>query len=91
MVIVIPFIMGIYYSFTNWNAITGSEVKWVGFKNYLAIKSDITFLHSFLVTVAYAVMNIIVVNVCSFFMALLVTAKLRWKGILMFVRFSWPF
>jgi raffinose/stachyose/melibiose transport system permease protein len=81
MVIVIPFIMGIYYSFTNWNAITGSEVKWVGFKNYLAIKSDITFLHSFLVTVAYAVMNIIVVNVCSFFMALLVTAKLRWKGI----------
>jgi len=81
MVIVIPFIMGIYYSFTDWNAITGSEVKWVGFTNYLAIKSDITFLHSFIVTVAYAVMNIIVVNVCSFFMALLVTAKLRYKGI----------
>ena len=81
MVIVIPFIMGIYYSFTDWNAMTGSEVKWVGFANYLAIKSDITFFHSFLVTVAYAVMNIIVINVCSFFMALLVTAKLRWKGI----------
>jgi len=81
MVIVIPFIMGIYYSFTDWNAITGSEVKWVGFTNYLAIKSDITFLHSFLVTVAYAVMNIIILNVCSFFMALLVTAKLKWKGI----------
>jgi len=81
MVIVIPFIMGIYYSFTDWNAITGSEVKWVGFTNYLAIKSDITFLHSFLVTVAYAVMNIVVVNICSFFMALLVTTKLKGKGI----------
>ena len=81
MVIVIPFIMGIYYSFTDWNAITGSEVKWVGFKNYLAIKSDITFLHSFIVTVVYAIMNIIVVNVCSFFMALLVTTKLKGKGV----------
>jgi raffinose/stachyose/melibiose transport system permease protein len=82
MVIIIPFFMGIYYSFTNWNAITGTAVEWVGFKNYLAIfRSDITFLHSFLVTVAYAVINIVVLNVCAFFMALLVTANLKYKGI----------
>jgi raffinose/stachyose/melibiose transport system permease protein len=81
MVIIIPFIMGIYYSFTNWNAITGTAVKWVGFKNYIAIHTDITFLHSFLVTVAYALMNIAVLNVCAFFMALLVTGKLKFKGI----------
>jgi len=81
MVIVIPFFMGIYYSFTNWNAITGTAVEWVGLKNYLAIKSDITFLNSFIVTVAYAVMNIIVLNVCAFFLALLVTSKLRYKKI----------
>jgi len=81
MVIVIPFFMGIYYSFTNWNAITGTAVEWVGLKNYLAIKSDITFLNSFLVTVAYAVTNIIVLNVCAFFLALLVTSKLKFKGI----------
>jgi raffinose/stachyose/melibiose transport system permease protein len=80
MVIVIPFFMGIYYSFTNWNAITGTTVEWVGFKNYLAIKSDITFLHSFLVTVIYAIMNIIVLNVCAFFMALLVTGNLKFNG-----------
>jgi raffinose/stachyose/melibiose transport system permease protein len=81
MVIVIPFFMGIYYSFTNWNAITGTAVEWVGFKNYLAVKSDITFLHSFLVTAAYAVMNIAVLNICAFFMALLVTSKLKFKGV----------
>jgi len=81
MVIIIPFFMGIYYSFTNWNAITGTAVEWVGFKNYIAIQADITFLHSFLVTVAFAVMNIVVLNVCSFFMALLVTSNLKFKGI----------
>jgi len=81
MVIVIPFIMGIYYSFTNWNAITGTAVEWVGLKNYFAIKSDLTFLHAFLVTVIYAILNIVVLNVCAFFMALLVTSNLKFKGI----------
>jgi len=81
MVIVIPFFMGIYYSFTNWNAITGTTVEWVGLKNYFAIKSDITFLHAFLVTTAYAIMNIIVLNICAFLLAILVTSNLKLKKI----------
>jgi len=81
MVIVIPFIMGIFYSFTDWNAITGTKVTWVGFKNYFAVFKDITFLHSFLVTVAYAILNIIVLNICAFFLALLVTSKLKLNGL----------
>ena len=81
MVIVIPFFMGIYYSFTDWNAITGTTVEWVGLKNYITISTDITFLHSFLVTVVYALMNIVVLNVCAFFMALLVTSKLKFTGV----------
>ena len=81
MVIIIPFFMGIYYSLTDWAAITGTTVKWTGVKNYLAILKDLTFLHSFMVTAAYAVMSIFVLNVCAFFMALLVTSKLKFKGI----------
>ena len=77
MVIVIPFFMGIYYSFTNWNAITGTTVEWQGMFNYFAIFKDITFLHSFLVTVAYALISIVVLNIFAFFMALLVTSKLK--------------
>ena len=80
-VIVIPFIMGIYYSFTDWSAITGIEVNWVGFTNYIAIFQDITFLHAFLVTVAFAVMNIIMVNIVAFSLALLVTNKLKLVGV----------
>ena len=77
MVIIIPFFMGIYYSFTDWAAITGSTVTWVGLTNYFAVFKDITFLHSFLVTVLYAVISIIVLNICAFFLALLVTSKLK--------------
>jgi raffinose/stachyose/melibiose transport system permease protein len=80
MVIIIPFIMGIYYSFTNWNAITGTTVEWSGWRNYAAVLKDITFLHSFLVTVLYAIMSIVVLNVCAFFMALLVTGKLKFNN-----------
>jgi raffinose/stachyose/melibiose transport system permease protein len=77
MVIVIPFMMGIFYSFTDWNAITGTTVKLVGAGNFIAIMSDITFLHSFLVTSVFAVLNIIVLNIVAFFLALLVTSNIR--------------
>ena len=81
MVIVIPFFMGIYYSFTNWNAITGTEVTFVGVQNFIAVLKDITFLHSFLITTVYAVLNIIVLNVVAFFLALLVTSKIKLTGV----------
>jgi len=81
MVIVIPFLMGIYYSFTDWNGISGTKISWVGLVNYFAIFKDITFLHSFMVTVVYAVLNIAVLNFCAFFMALLVTTKLKFTGV----------
>ena len=81
MVIIIPFFMGIFYSFTDWNAITGTAVEWVGMRNYTAVMADITFLHSFLVTSAYAALNIIVLNFCAFFLALLVTSRIRQTGV----------
>ena len=81
MVIVIPFFMGIYFSFTDWNAITGTTVSLVGIKNYLEVFRDITFLHSFLVTVIYAIISVVVLNICAFFMALLVTSKLKFTGV----------
>ncbi|MDR2898538.1 MAG: sugar ABC transporter permease, partial [Spirochaetaceae bacterium] len=81
LVVIIPFFMGIYYSFTNWNAITGTAVEWVGVGNYIEIFKDITFLHSFLITVVYSVLNILVINVCAFFLALLVTGNLKLSSV----------
>ena len=45
MVIIIPFIYGIFYSFTDWQG-TGSFTKMVGFENYAAIFNEPAFLHS---------------------------------------------
>ena len=62
MVIIIPFIFGIYYSFTDWQG-TGAATQTVGFANYAAIFQEPGFLHSFLVTLLFTVLNIITVNV----------------------------
>ena len=82
MVIIIPFIIGVYYSFTDWRALTGvAAPEWVGLQNYIASFQDITFLYSFLVTTVYAVINIIMLNIVAFFLALLVTSNLKLTGI----------
>ena len=76
MVIIIPFIFGIYYSFTDWQG-TGAVTESVGFANYTAIFQEPGFLHSFLVTLLFTVLNIITVNVVAFAISLLVTSEIR--------------
>ena len=80
MVIIIPFIFGIYYSFTDWQG-TGAVTQSVGFANYAEIFKDAGFLHSFLVTLLFTVLNIITVNVVAFIISLLVTSEIRGRNI----------
>ncbi len=79
LVVVIPFIFGIYYSFTNWtsSARTGGGLKFVGLQNYIGSFSDATFLHAFYITVLYTVMSMVAVNVTAFTLAMLVTSKIK--------------
>ena len=80
MVIIIPFIFGIYYSFTDWQG-TGAVSQSVGFANYRAIFQEPGFLHSFLVTLLFTVLNIITVNVVAFVISLLVTSEIRGRNL----------
>ena len=80
MVIIIPFIFGIYYSFTDWQG-TGAVSQTVGFANYAAVFQEPGFLHSFLVTLLFTVLNIITVNVVAFIISLLVTSEIRGRNI----------
>ena len=80
MVIIIPFIFGIYYSFTDWQG-TGAVNKVVGLENYKGIFQEPGFLHSFLVTLLFTVLNIITVNVVAFIISLLVTSEIRGRNI----------
>ena len=74
MVIIIPFVIGIYYSFTNWDGVNPPSAV-VGLANYTTIFTEPAFLHAFLVTLEFTVLNVIAVNVVAFLMALLVTSQ----------------
>ncbi len=76
MIIIIPFFFGLYYSMTDWNGVNNT-VKFVGLKNFGTLLQTPEFLFSFLITVAYTVINIVLVNVVSFGLSLVVTSKIR--------------
>lgn len=79
MVIIIPFFFGLYYSMTDWNGVN-NDVNFVGFKNFQYLFSAPDFLHSFIITVAYTAINIVLVNVVSFVLSLIVTGKSRLRN-----------
>ena len=81
MVMVIPFFLGIYYSMTDFNGVR-TNLTFVGLKNYETMFSDPLFLHSFLVTVEYTVINVIFVNVVAFALSLMVTSNLKGRNFL---------
>jgi raffinose/stachyose/melibiose transport system permease protein len=79
MIIVIPFFFGIYYSLTDWNGVS-MDTNFVGFKNFRNLFSSPDFLYSFLITIAYSLINIVFVNVVSFILSLIVTSKIRLRN-----------
>ncbi len=79
MVIIIPFFFGLYYSLTDWNGVN-NNVNFVGLRNFRNLFSAPDFLFSFLITVGYTVINIVLVNVVSFGLSLIVTSKLRLRN-----------
>ena len=64
LVMIVPFFLGIYYSMTDFNGIR-SVLTFVGFDNYQVMFSEPAFLYSFLVTVEYTAINIVLVNVVA--------------------------
>ncbi|MBR2570234.1 MAG: sugar ABC transporter permease, partial [Paenibacillus sp.] len=82
LIIVIPFLLGLYYSFTNWNGVSG-EVSWVGLSNYQQIfTSDDAFRTSFWFTAKFTVLGVLLTNVLGFFLAYLLTKPLKTRNIL---------
>jgi len=83
MVIVIPFGMGTFYSFTNWSsAARANQVQqFVGFTNFTASLQDVKFLYSFLVTALYTVLNMAAINIVAVMLALFVTSSLKGKNL----------
>lgn len=85
LVVIVPVIMGLFYSFTNWDGLTITE--FVGFNHYQRLLGDEQFIQSLWFTVRFSIASIILLNVIGLGLAMLVTSKLKSKNILRTVFF----
>ncbi|MBR1634173.1 MAG: sugar ABC transporter permease [Lachnospiraceae bacterium] len=76
--VIIPLILGIGYSFTDWDGIRIKE--FVGLSNYARAIHQPAFIYSILLTAGFVIVNMILVNVVAFLLALLCSSKLRGVG-----------
>lgn len=72
---IIPFILGIYLSFTKFTTVT--DAQWIGWENFFMAFKDKDFLQSLWFTVKFAVVNIISINLVAFFLAYVLSGKIK--------------
>ncbi|GIO14079.1 ABC transporter permease [Cohnella xylanilytica] len=76
-VVIIPFLIGIGYSFVSWDGIPANPKVFVGFDNYAKLFQDERFLASSWHTIQFTVLALVSVNLLGLLLSLFVTAKLR--------------
>jgi raffinose/stachyose/melibiose transport system permease protein len=82
IIVVIPFLMSIYYSFTEWNGVT-SHIKFNGLENFRRILfEDQDYRNAFWFTTRFTVMSVLMTNLLGFTLALLLTQALKSRNVL---------
>lgn len=83
LVIVIPFCMGVFFSFTDWSASAriNNQISFVGLSNFINSIKDPSFIHAFIITSVYTVINIFIINAVALALALLVSKELKLKKV----------
>ncbi|WP_197536895.1 carbohydrate ABC transporter permease [Ilumatobacter coccineus] len=80
VVVVLPFLVGVVLSFTNWNGIdsvTSGDYEYTGIENYSDALGDEAFRATMTRTFVYVLGVVVFSNLIAFGLALLVTSKLR--------------
>lgn len=80
LVVIVPFFYGVYYSFTNWDAVARGE--FVGIANYTKLIHDQGFWQAIWFTAKFALVSIILINLIGLGLALLVTQKFKGANLL---------
>lgn len=81
MVVIIPFLIGIYFTFTNWNG-ANPNYDFVGISNYINLFKDAQFIYSFKITIIYTGASVIIINLIGFGLAYFLTRNLKTKNFL---------
>jgi raffinose/stachyose/melibiose transport system permease protein len=81
LIILIPFLRAIVFSFQDWNGIS-PNIEWIGMDNYEKILTDRGFKKSFNFTIKYVLATTILLNVIGFFLALILNMALKSRNFL---------
>ncbi|MBD5788562.1 multiple sugar ABC transporter permease [Mycoplasma synoviae GX11-T] len=78
IVILVPTILALGYSFTDWNGRSGKDLKasWIGFKNYVDIFKDSHFASRIGYTFVFSIASLLLVNIIAFALAYVLNSKL---------------
>ena len=75
----VPFVMGIYLSFTKFTTVTNAT--FVGLDNYKKVFVTPEFTNALIFTTKFVIVSVITVNICAFALAYLLTRKLKGTNI----------
>ncbi|WP_135548793.1 carbohydrate ABC transporter permease [Paenibacillus cymbidii] len=82
LIVAVPFLLSVYYSFTEWNGISAG-IEWVGLDNFRQIVlHDSDFRHAFWFTIRFSVASVVLTNALGFALALLLTQALKTRMVL---------
>ena len=81
LIVVIPFIIGIGYSFFSWDGLPLNPKIFVGFDNYIKLFSDTRFINSAGHTITFVLFAIILINILGLTLALVCTSRLKTRNI----------
>ncbi|KAJ3198312.1 hypothetical protein HK101_006446 [Irineochytrium annulatum] len=76
---IIPFLYGIYLTFTNWDGIAIDQ-NFVGWDNYIGVFKDTVFWKSFGMTLEYVFITVVLTNAVAFLLAYAVTRGMKAQG-----------
>ncbi|GAA0469819.1 sugar ABC transporter permease [Alkalibacillus silvisoli] len=76
-VVLIPFFIGIFYSFFEWDGFSANPMVYVGLDNYIELIDDGRFLNSAWLTLEFTILSLVLVNVLGLGFALIVTSALK--------------
>jgi len=80
-VVIIPFIVGLFYSFYDWDGLPLNPKVFVGFDNYIKLFSDARFGSTAIQTTIFTLIAVVLINLLGLAFALLVTTRLRTRNI----------
>ena len=76
-IVLISFVLGIYYSFTEWNGVD-AEATWIGLANYVEVfEGDTQAGVSAWFTLRFTVVSVVIANLLAFVLALALTRALK--------------